>query len=100
MKAYQSIDGISKSVDNTTEQFGANRDVDNGSSTLYNVTFLDELVVTEDHNTDIVGLQIKSHTLNKMQIRKQLEKGRTVAFWRAHLETAGKLHHLFGLNVL
>jgi len=47
------IDGITKSVDDTAEQFQTNWNVDDGTGTLDDVTFLDQLVVTEDYDTDV-----------------------------------------------
>ena len=46
--------------------------------TLYVITFFDELVVTEDDNTDVVGLQVEGHTL----------------------KAGAEFHHLLGLDVL
>ena len=46
--------------------------------TLFIVTFFDELVVTEDDNTDVVGLQVEGHTL----------------------KAGAEFHHLLGLDVL
>ena len=57
------IDGVTQSVDDTAEQFQTNRNVDDGTSTLDDVTFLDQLVVTENDDTDIVGFQVEGHTL-------------------------------------
>ena len=57
------IDGVTQSVDDTAEQFQTNWNVDDGTGTLDDVTFLDQLVVTEDDDTDVVGLQVESHSL-------------------------------------
>ena len=46
--------------------------------TLFIVTFFDELVVTEDDNTDVVGLQVEGHAL----------------------KAGAEFHHLLGLDVL
>merc|ERR1719430_2311447 len=73
-----SINGVAKSIHNTSKDLGADGDVNNGSSPLDNISLLDELVVTEDHNTNIVGLQVKSHPL----------------------QSGAELHHLLGLDVL
>jgi len=72
-----SIDGVTESVDYTTEHLRSDRDVDNVSGTLDCVTFLDETIVTEDGYSDIVGFQVKAHAAN----------------------SRGELNHLFGLNV-
>lgn len=57
------INGITEGIDDTAEQLFTDWDVDDGTGTLDDVTFLDQLVVTEDDNTDVVGFQVKSHTL-------------------------------------
>merc|ERR1712066_938523 len=72
------INGISKSVNNTAKDLSANGDIHDSSSPLDNISLLDELVITEDHNTNIVGLQVESHTL----------------------QSGAELHHLLGLDVL
>merc|ERR1719228_246326 len=72
------VNGIAKSVNNAAEDLLTDRDVHNGSSPLDNISLLDELVVTEDHNTNIVGLQVEGHSL----------------------QSGAELHHLLGLDVL
>jgi hypothetical protein len=57
------VNGVTKGIDNTTEETLADRDIDNGTGSLDNVTLLDESVVTKDDNTDIVGLQVQGLTL-------------------------------------
>merc|ERR1719184_774986 len=70
--------GGTQSVDNTSEELGAHGNIDDGSSTLDNIALLDELVITKDDNTNVVGLQVESHAL----------------------QTGAKFHHLLGLDVL
>ena len=65
------IDGIAERIDDTTKERGTDWYVDDLTSALDGVTFLDETVVTEDRDTDIVGLQVQAHSTN----------------------TRGKLHH-------
>lgn len=72
------VDGVTQSIDNTAEQFITDWDVDNGTGTLDNIALLDELVVTEDHNTNVVGLQVEGHAL----------------------QSGGEFHHLIGLDVV
>merc|ERR1719414_1536899 len=78
IKGPCSINGVSQSIDNTAKKLRADRDVDNSACPLNNVTLLDELVVTKDDDTDVVGLQVKSHTL----------------------ESRAELNHLLCLDVL
>ena len=55
------VDGIAEGVDNTTQEGGADGDVDNLAGTLDCVAFLDETIATEDRDTDIVGFQVEAH---------------------------------------
>merc|ERR1719334_1919097 len=52
---------VSKSINNTSKNFHTNWDVHNSSSSLHNISFLDQFIVTEYDNTNVVGLQVKSH---------------------------------------
>jgi hypothetical protein len=55
------IDGVAESVDDTAEKAWSDRDIDDLTSTLDGITFLDETIVTEDGDTDVVGLQVQTH---------------------------------------
>merc|ERR1711963_470787 len=77
-KGTLAVNGISKSVNDPAEALHADRDVDDGTSPLDDIALLDELVVTEDDNTNVVGLQVEGHAL----------------------EARAELHHLLGLDVL
>jgi hypothetical protein len=76
-----SIDGVTESVNDTSEKSLANGNVDlpllasscyawldfltyNLSGTLDGLTLLDETIGTEKHNTDLAGLQVHAHTLD------------------------------------
>lgn len=59
-----SIDGVTESVDDTSEEGLADGDIDNLSSTLDGLTLLDETVRTEEHNTDLAGFQVHAHALD------------------------------------
>mmetsp|Transcript_12162 Transcript_12162/g.24716 ORF Transcript_12162/g.24716 Transcript_12162/m.24716 type:complete len:293 (-) Transcript_12162:168-1046(-) len=72
------IDGVTQAIDDAAEHAVADRDVNNGASALDGVALLDDTIVTEDNNTDIVVLQVQSHTA------------------QATIE----LHHLTGLHLL
>jgi len=50
----------------------------NCTGTLDDIALLDQLVVTEDHHADVVGLQVEGHAL----------------------QAGGELHHLIGLDVV
>merc|ERR1719312_2434787 len=72
------INGVTQSVDNTSKDLHTNWDVHNSSGSLDDVSFLDQLVITKDDNTNVVRLQVESHAL----------------------QSGAELHHLFGLDVL
>jgi hypothetical protein len=71
------IDGVSESVNNSTEQTGSDGDIDNLSGSLDSVSLLDETIVTENGDTDVVGFQVQAHSS----------------------DTGRELHHFLGLNV-
>ena len=62
-----SIDGalavnwVSESVNNTSEQFRTDGDIDDLPGTLDGIALLDETIVTEDGHTDIVRFQVETH---------------------------------------
>ena len=58
------IDGVTKRVNDSAEQIHTNWNIDNGTSSLHNISFLDVSIVTKDDNTHIVSLEVESHTLN------------------------------------
>ena len=55
------VNGVAESIDDTSEELGADGDVDDLTGSLDNVSFLDETVATEDGHTDIVGFQVQAH---------------------------------------
>lgn len=57
------INGVSQSVHNAAEQLLSDRNVHDSSCSLDNVTLLDELVITEHHNTNVIRLQVQRHSL-------------------------------------
>src|SRR5262245_23998729 len=73
-----SIDGITQGIHNPPKQLLSNRDIHDGSCPLYNVSLLDQLVVTKHHHTNVVWLQVQSHTL----------------------QASAELNHLLSLDVL
>merc|ERR1719495_3134533 len=72
------INGVSQSINNTSKHFHTNGDIHDGTSSLDDISLLDQFVITEDDNTDIVRLQVEGHTL----------------------EAGAEFHHLLGLDVL
>merc|ERR1739847_212795 len=57
------INGVAEGVNNTAKDLVTHGDIHNGSGPLDNISLLDELVITEDDNTNVVRLQVESHTL-------------------------------------
>merc|ERR1719431_2102804 len=72
------VNGVTQSINDTSKDLVTNGDIHNGSSSLDNVSLLDELVITEHDNTNVVRLQVEGHAL----------------------ESRAELHHLLGLDVL
>jgi len=72
------VDSVSEWVDNSSEELWSYWDVDDGAGSSYDVTLFDLSIVTEDDDTDVVWLQVQSHTL----------------------DTAVEFNHLLGLDVL
>jgi hypothetical protein len=57
------VDGVAESIDNTTEHTVTDGDIDDGTSSLNNITFLNFSIVTKHDNTNIVRLEVQGHTL-------------------------------------
>mmetsp|Transcript_108989 Transcript_108989/g.150728 ORF Transcript_108989/g.150728 Transcript_108989/m.150728 type:complete len:396 (-) Transcript_108989:302-1489(-) len=58
------IDGVTKSINNSTEKTFTERNIDDGTSSLDNITFLDFSIVTQDDDTNVVSLKVEGHTLD------------------------------------
>src|SRR6266851_5235091 len=72
------VDRIAEAVDHATEQPLADRHVDDGAGALDDVAFADGAVFAEDHDADIVALEVERHAL----------------------DAARKLDHLAGLDAV
>mmetsp|Transcript_32863 Transcript_32863/g.79161 ORF Transcript_32863/g.79161 Transcript_32863/m.79161 type:complete len:249 (-) Transcript_32863:28-774(-) len=57
------IDGVAQSVHNAPEQLLADRNIHNGAGSLDGVSFQDGTIITKDHNTHVVCLQVQGHSL-------------------------------------
>ena len=68
---YLAIDGVAKSIDHTAKQTFASGDIDDSTSTLHNVTLTNQLVITENDNTNVIGFQVQSHTLKRQRERER-----------------------------
>jgi hypothetical protein len=51
---------VTESVNDTSEKFRADGDIDDLSGSLDGVSLLDRPVGSEDGNTDVVGLQVQA----------------------------------------
>jgi len=58
------VNGFGKAVNHTSHQFASYGHVHNRSGTLDSGSLEDFTIITEDHNTDVVGIEVKGHTLN------------------------------------
>merc|ERR1719229_1972913 len=77
-KGTLAINGVAQGINDPAETLHADGDVDDGTSPLDNIALLDELVVTEDDNTNVVRLQVEGHAL----------------------QARAEFHHLLSLDVL
>jgi hypothetical protein len=55
------INGVTQSVDDTAKELRADRNIDNLAGTLDGITLLDSTIITEDRDTNVVGLQVQTH---------------------------------------
>lgn len=56
-----SVNGVSESVNDSAQKTRSDGNIDNLTSSLDSVSFLDQSIVTENGDTDIVGFQVKTH---------------------------------------
>ena len=63
-----SVNRVSEGVNNTFKQLRTGWDIDNLADTLDGVTLLDETIVTEDRDTDVVGLQAETRSTNTRRL--------------------------------
>ena len=59
-----SINWVTKWINNSGEHAISNWDIDNGTSSLDDITLLDLSIVTKNDNTNVVSLEVKGHTHN------------------------------------
>src|SRR5690606_13879792 len=72
------INRVAQAVNDAPQQTITGRNVHDGIGALYNVTFLDVAVGSENNDTHVVGFEVQRHALN----------------------AAGKFDHFTGLHVV
>ena len=72
------VDRVAETVDHAAEQALADRNVDDGAGALDGVAFADRAILAEDHDADVVALEVERHAL----------------------DAAGELDHLAGLDAV
>lgn len=60
----KTIDWVTKGVHDSTEKSLTDWHIDNGSSSLDNISLLNFSIVTQDDDTNVVSLKIEGHTLD------------------------------------
>jgi hypothetical protein len=58
------VNGVSERVNDPAQKTGSDGHIHNLSGTLDSVALLDKTIVTEDGDTDIVGLEVQAHSLD------------------------------------
>ena len=91
------VDRIAESIDHAAEQGLADRHLDDGAGALDHVAFLDVAIVAENHDADIVDLEVQRHAaravgeldhLASLAIVEPVDAGDAVAH-RQHLADLG-----------
>jgi len=60
----ETIDCVTEWVNNSTKHTKTDWNIDDGSGSLNDISFLNFSIVTQDDNTNVISLEIKGHTLN------------------------------------
>jgi hypothetical protein len=58
------VDSVSEWINDSSEEFWSDWDVNNGTGSSNDVAFLDLSIVTEYDDTDVIWLQVQSHTFD------------------------------------
>src|SRR6202011_1324222 len=93
------VDRIAERIDHAAEQALANRGIDDGAGALDGLAFLDLAVSAEDHDADVVGLQVERHAAGavleldhfpRLDVVEAVDAGNAVADGQ-HLSDFGNL---------
>jgi len=58
------VDSVTEGINDSSEKTLTNRDINDRSGSLDDIAFLNLSIVTQNDNTDVVSLQVESHTLD------------------------------------
>lgn len=64
LEGTETVDGVTEGVQDSTAHSITNGDIDDGTSSLDDITFLNISIVTQNDDTDVVSFQVKGHTSN------------------------------------
>ena len=93
-----SVEWITEGIDNTSEDFWTDWNIDDSTSSLDGITFFDESIVTENDNTNVVSFQVQGLVIffNKYSM---LDSFGLLYFTYHTLDTGGEFNHFLGLDV-
>ena len=97
------VDRVTEGIDDAAEEGRANRDVDDSAGTLDKIALTNKGIVTENHNTDVVRLEVERHTLKgkgKKKGKRGSAKKEKKIHSITHADARRELHHLLGLDIL
>jgi len=58
----QSVDGVTQGIEDSSEHFFSDGNIHDGSGSTNDISFLNESIVSEDHDSDVVGFEIQGHS--------------------------------------
>jgi len=58
----ETINGVTESIEDSSQHFLTNGDINDSTSSLDDITFLDFSIVTQDDDTNVIGFQVQGHT--------------------------------------
>lgn len=64
LEGTETVDRVTEGVQDSSAHSITNGDIDDGTSSLDDITFLNISIVTQNDDTDVVSFQVKGHTSN------------------------------------